>query len=88
MFLTSQIGNTRSLHQVVQTRPRKFGSDRDGGNVAAARQCFLRRDGPNKPTVEIFRAERPKSGGCVFQHGHRMQHTLIECQRVNEWFQG
>ena len=79
--------HARAAQKFVQGRRFEFGRDRHGRHIAAAHQRFLRGDGADEAAIEIFGAERPERGRRVFQNRHRMQHALIDRERIDERFE-
>ena len=59
----------------------------DRRNVAAANQSVLGGDGADEIAIEVFRREGAERSGRVAQDGARVQHALIESQRVDEWLE-
>ena len=67
---------------------RQLRRERDGGDIAAARERVGRADRPEKFAIEILRIVIAEAARRVLQQGERMNPPLIERERVNERLQG
>ena len=83
-----QVAHAGALQELVQARLLQLRRDPHGRDVAAANQRLLGADRPEETAVEVFGRERTERCRRVAQHGLRVQHALVERQRVDERLEG